>query len=247
MISCYVPPSTCASAAPSLLYHCERAMLARRGSGCIAVFHHHQLASEDTRGLPNVPAGYLWSELYSYLPYRPLSTPNLLLSSPNARSVAASSPPVHDPVQTPYRTCTPLAVPLRLARSGQARPCYVTFVAEAEGKGTSFPSQLIMRGLSLALAEHWQRGTCPRPDTVLYHQQLPLFWRTPFFSALDSVVYILYFMLYIYTCYSTVSLTAHIRSCSLCDAPGVSAAVRHARQLRRHDAVLRGPSPRCRR
>jgi hypothetical protein len=87
---------------------------------------------------------------------------------------------------------------------GQVRPCYVTFVAEAEGKGTSFPSQLIMRGLSLALA----KGAHAH-DQILYciTNNFPSFWRTPSFLALDSVVYILYFMLYIYTCYSTVSLT----------------------------------------
>lgn len=130
-------------------------------------------------------------------------------------------------------------------RSGQAMLCYVR--CRGGGKGDELPFTV---NNARPEPSTGKGGTCPRPDTVLHHQQLPLFLADAVLSCFGfCCVYSIFYIL----CYIFIHVIALCRSlpiyaaASLCDAPGVSAAVRHARQLRRHDAVLRGPSPRSRR
>lgn len=147
-----------------------------------------------------------------------LSTPTLrllvllVLLSPNARSVATLNPPVHDAGERTVPS-------FRLARSG-----HVAEGRRGVGRGRRRAARRsIMPALRLAADWSWHMPTHKISPTLS-----PPFWRTPFFSALWCVVYIdIYIPSYVI---NIVSLTGHIQLL-LCDAPVVSAAVRHERQL----------------
>lgn len=219
-----LPPASAAAADAPSPCHCECAMLATRGRSWCSL--RRSRYEKITHSAPQ--STYAGTSKKLLFHTHSLSAPTLrllVLLSPNARSAATLNPPVHDAVQRTVPS-------FRLARSG-----HVAEGRRGVGRGRRRAARRrIMPVLRLAADWSWHMPTHPISSTLS-----PPFGRTPFFSALCCVVYIdIDLPSYVI---NIVSLTGHIQLL-LCDAPAVSAAVRHARQLRRHDALRRGPSPR---